>query len=800
MTRRALLIGSNAGGLSGTGNDTAAMAASLARWGFTPVVCDGENASRAGILDAYERLISQSGQGDAAVVYYSGHGAYAKDPSLADGMPGPGVVQYIVPTDFEESTEDDFRGIANVELSLLLDRLTARTRNAAVILDCCHSSALSRDLEFGGVTKAWPRAVPPYVARAHLDSLHRNGSDLSRLNPRGNPDAVRIVACATNQRAYEALNDDDVPMGYFTDALTRTLDSLDPRAGRLSWATVADRVRQLVLERCGVQRPEVEGPGERELFGIESVDQVASLPAFRQRQWIRIAGARLLGYKKGDEFAIYHEDDLLGAVVIEWTDGHAAFGRLQGPSPDLELPVGAYAQLVATAVPSLPVSLDAGLVSLVNQVRAEPTLRVASPDETGVVRVVAGSEGVALHDGAGPLNQPKTDGDQLLGDLKRIARARALLRFCEDPGMALPAPVRVELARVVDGVAHPLPAGGAVLHPGQAVCVVVHNESDQYLYVSLLDIGVSSQVTLLNPAHPSGVPIAPHQRYVFGGDDVTGALPGFELSWPSSVPPVRPRRETIMVLLGEERTDAIVLQQGGVRTGRPLNRLEQQLRRLGAQDSRELITPMLTRPVRFAVRTLDFDVVATPAPRAERAVFEVDDRPDPVASSEIGPPARVVIRLPALVVHHNRSFRSQDFRLDLLVTTTGADGRVRHHTHTARFSGAVDGTRLGVADRSVFAGEVRERLDIAVWVSPDAGNEVDFSVLAGDSAAEIIDSAQALLAASSDRVIGLYRAGFRADERFGAVRLKTENTVRTADFTFDLTIDESLVGGPSVLQ
>jgi hypothetical protein len=801
MARRALLIGSETGDLTGTGNDTAAMAAALARWGFTSVVRDGENASRAGILDAYERLISQTRPDDAVVVYYSGHGAYAKDPSLAEGMPGPGVLQFIIPTDFEESTEDDFRGIANVELSLLLNRLTARTRNTAVILDCCHSGAMSRDLETGGVAKVWPRAVPDHLARAHLDSLRRGGSDLSSLNPMGNPDAVRIVACATNQRAYEASNAEDVPMGYLTDALTRALNTLDPDAGRLSWATVVDRVRQLVLERCGAQRPEVEGPGERVLFGTEPVEHLPSLPASRQRQWVRIAGARLLGYGEGDEFAIHRDDNLLGVVVVEWTDGHAAFGKLRGPDPDRELPVGARARLVATTVPTLPVAIDAGLASLVEDVRADPALRVAAAGENGSVRVVADAGGVVLHDVIGPLNQPKPTPHQLLGDLKRIARARAVLRLSEDPGMALPVRVRIELARVVDGVPHPLPASGAALHPGEAVCVAVRNDGEQYLYVSLLDVGMSAQVTLLNPAHPSGVPIAPGKQYVFGGDDVTGALPGLELSWPSSVPPVSPRRESIVVLISEERTDAFVLQQTGVRDERPLNRLEQQLRRLGAQDSRELITPMLTRPVRFAVRTVDFDVVPTPAPLAEKAVFEVDDRPAPVASvGEIDAPARVAVRLPALVVHHNRSFRSQDFRLDTLVLTTGADGKITHHTHTARFTGTVDGTRLTVEGNPAFEGEVRDRLDIAVWVSSDDGTEVDFSAVAGEWPAQLVDSVEAMLTAASGQVIGLYRARFLAGERFGTDRLRAENSVRTKDFTFDLAIEELPTGGPSVLQ
>ncbi|MBB1158061.1 caspase family protein [Amycolatopsis dendrobii] len=800
MTRRALLIGSATGGLTGPGNDTAALAAALTRWDFDPVVCDGENASRAGILDAYEQLIARSRPDDAAVVYYSGHGAYAKDPALAEGMPGPGVLQFIIPTDYEESSEDDFRGIANVELSLLLEKLTARTRNAAVILDCCHSGAMSRDLETGAVAKVWPRAVPACLARAHLDSLHRTCPGLAELSPRGNPDAVRLVACATNQRAYEAPNADDVTMGYFTDALTRVLDTLDPAAKPLSWATVGDRVRQLVLRQCGVQRPDSEGPRDRELFGTGLADQAAALPASRHREWIRISGAGLLGYREGDEFAIRNDEDLLGTTVVKWTDGQAAFGPLRGPDPSRDIPAGARAEVIATAVPPLPVALDAGTGSLAESVQADPALRLAAEGETAAVRTVTGSGGVALHDAAGPLNQPKAAPHQVLGDLKRIARARAVLRLSEDPGLALRTRVRVELAQVVDGVARPLPAGGAVLHPGQAVCVTVHNDGDpgEYVYVSLLDVGVSAQVTLLNPENPSGVPIAPGKRYVFGGNDVTGTLPGMELSWPSSVPPVLPRKESIVVLISEERTEAALLQQQGVRTSGALNRLEAQLLRLGARDGREIITPMLTRPMRFAVQTIGFDLAPVPAPRAEEAVFEIDDRPGhDFLGAASGPPARIAVRLPALVVHHNRAFRNRDFRLDTLVLTTGADGKLRHRVRTARFAGTVDGTRLPVSESPLFEGEVREQLDVAVWVSPDRGAEADFAGIAGESAAEIVDAAEAALTAATGGAIGLYRAAFGPGERFGAARPKAEHTVRTADFTFGLAVAEAPDSGPS---
>ena len=71
---RALLIGSQTGGLTGVHTDVKAMADRLAHWGFATKLCIGGEATRQGILAQYKALIDQTSAGDPVVVYYSGHG------------------------------------------------------------------------------------------------------------------------------------------------------------------------------------------------------------------------------------------------------------------------------------------------------------------------------------------------------------------------------------------------------------------------------------------------------------------------------------------------------------------------------------------------------------------------------------------------------------------------------------------------------------------------------------------------------------------------------------------------------
>ncbi|GAA0216903.1 hypothetical protein GCM10010492_13410 [Saccharothrix mutabilis subsp. mutabilis] len=786
MARKALLIGAQTGGLTGVANDVAAMADALTPWGFQSTRCERQNASRAGILDAYERLIAQARPDDAVVVYYSGHGAYSPDPDRGWGTPGHRVLQLIEPTDFAASTEEDFRGITALELSVLLARLTERTRNVTVVLDCCHASHMSRDRD--PVVKARSRPVPARLIRAHLDTLRREGLPVDLWEPTGNPHAVRIAACGPEQLAGEAANADGVRMGYLTDALTRSLAELRDSGLALSWATVVDRVRQRVLAAWPAQRPEVEGPARRVVFDTAEADPVATFPVSPVRDRVRIAGAPLFGVRPGDEFVVMPDDSpeadddrKLGDVLVEKIDAQAAYGVL---SSGKAVPLGARAHLVRAALPALPVRItgdDPRLSAVARLVEPVPIVRAVEDAE---VRVEAEAGGLVVHDAFGPLHVPQGV-DAVVANLKRVAQARALRCLTEDPWLALPTPVTIGFARVVDGEAVPMPRSGAVVHSGESICVEVRNEGAQTVYVSLLDIGVSQKISVLNPSAPSGVRLDAGRSYTFGGNDYTGALAGLAVSWPSSVPAGEPRPETIVVLVSAEPTDTRVLEQSGVRGG-GLSRLERHLGQLGAAGVRET-APEAARPVRFAVHTIDFDLVPTPAPAPETAVFQVDDRPATPPWTRSARSSEVSVRLSDLVVHHNRRFRRSAVRLDALVVTDG-----EFHVHTETFTDIKDGERLPLS-ACAFKGTARSALDIAVWVSPAGGLDLADRLRWPGSVARLVDTADAVLRRELGEAIGLYRTTLTAAEHFGLSRTAGDCAVRAQDFSFRCAVVEPSV-------
>jgi hypothetical protein len=301
MRRTALLIGSQTHGLTGVRNDVEMMADVLAGRGYTAVRCVGEQATRAGILDAYERLICDARPDDAVVVYYSGHGGLAMAPPR-HGARSP-TLQFIVPTDYAGSAGSDFRGITSPELSVLLVRLVNATRNVTVIVDACHAAHLSRDDELS--VKALYSPVYLDVAE-QLDRLRQRGLDLGVLDVLGNQGAVRVVACGREQSAFEYTNADGHRIGLFTESLGRALTEVGDRS--VSWAALLPRIRARVRAEVPWQRPEAEGPADRLLFrtvaaGLRPGPRRPPLGATTTIEWGRVVDGRA------------HPLPLTGAVV-----------------------------------------------------------------------------------------------------------------------------------------------------------------------------------------------------------------------------------------------------------------------------------------------------------------------------------------------------------------------------------------------------------------------------------------------------------------------------------------------------
>lgn len=642
MNRLGLLIGSDHGGLRGVGHDLVAMADALRARGFDVRECPPVQATRAGILAAYEGIIADAGPGDAVVVYYSGHGGSTGPPQAGSPQPGPpqtgpyrpAELQYIVPTDYARSTADDFRGITAAELSVLQSRLVAVTRNVTVILDCCHSGLMSRDVNLR--LRALRGPAPYAWVRAHLDRI-RLRTDL--LPVESNPDAVRVVACAPGQRAFERPDDEGVWRGVLTAQLCRALAEAGDTP--VTWSALLDQIRYRVTGRMSGQRPEAEGPDDRLLFTTERANLLNSLPVtpLDTPGRVRLGAAALLRVQHGDEFMIMPpgrpvEDRAhrVGDLAIDQVAEMSVAGMVTFVAGWSAVPAGARAVRTRVTAPQVAVRVPTG------DPRGEQVLAVL--ESTALARAARRGEewtaeirfddsgGVTLHDLIGPLHPPYPDDARGYADLARAvlvhAQATQLRRLIGDPSCPLGTDVTVDWGLVVDGVEHPPPPAGSPLSPACRIYLTVHNRGDLPVYVSMLDIGLSGRVSLLMRGTPSGRLLPPRRAYTYGRDDTRQELAGVGLSWPAGLDPAHARTETILVVLSSVPQSLAALEQpeivqarspdrcprssgGGSGSSNGGFRLRDMIDQIAAGGSRE-IDPDLSDGVRYEIHGIDFEM------------------------------------------------------------------------------------------------------------------------------------------------------------------------------------------------
>jgi hypothetical protein len=637
VKRKALVIGSQLGELTGVHNDVETMTALLAKRGFDVDSRSGGNATQAGIRDGYERLIADARSGDAVAVYFSGHGglALATAPS---GIPLPDL-QFIVPTDYDEWSPGDFRGITRRELSVLLARLTQRTRNVTVLLDCCHAAHMSRNHDLR--VRAWPH--PSYLdVDEHLGLLHAQGLQVDLPDAVQNKDAVRVVACAPWESAYEYTNSHGVRTGILTDSLRIALE--EAGTARVSWSTLIQRVRNRVSTLALGQRPEAEGPARRLIFDTEEARAgVALAVVLSPPGRLTLPGAALLGVVPGDQFgitpagvAVASEATIVARATVKQTDGVTVQAEFELCDGYQDLPVLAEAHPLVTSAVRSPVLVHGGS-ALAEQIRAEvdavPTLRAVHPDDpVGIGPVLAEvevGEALTLWDGGRePLASTTPDDAGVSGivaDLRRLGRTAALRRLAPSEGETLADSFTVEWGRVVGGDAEPLPPSGALLHAGEPIYLRLRNDSTRNLFFFVFDLGVVGAVTLITAADPSGLRLRPKQEVVIGEKD-EGSLRGSPLFWPAGVPTGYPRPETLLVIVTAVAEDLSTLTHEGV----------------GVTAARN--SSPLRRAIAAAVGEATRDWGVAEEPISRYAVVRLDCELSPASAAE---PARLLTAPPA---------------------------------------------------------------------------------------------------------------------------------------------------------
>ncbi len=577
----ALLIGSPILGLQGVHHDITKMAAELREWGFTCDVLEGSAATRTAILEKLRCLVDSATASHVIAIYYTGHGGRYRLKLESEDTLGP-ATGFLVPYDIDD--DGDFRPVLDLELGVLLHELAETTKNVTVILDCCYSAGMARDLEdrtpeMEGKDRSRAlkeRTIPPGSVQ---DALAKLAVPSQALHPGGHPDVVRVVATAASRKAFEGPQADKNIGGYFTHELCAAL--AEARATTMSWATIIGQVRERIMahRRAATQRPEVEGPSRRLPFSL-------TIPRYDGEQsvlvydgsvpWVR--AGRVHGLQEGDEVEVRGTDSTGSDTV--WNGRLAEIfddsARLElAVSEDEPKPRAGNMTVVRTPTLRKTVRVDSsalGVEGLVSKLGDCLRLTMVSDKDPSDFTVKLNDRMLCVSGPTRVRRLPRpTDPSGVaacVADLDQLARSELLLDMLESNDTEFTLPWTAEAL-----VTGPGRAESRALEPGETlpegsrlyVELQQPERGRPTLYANVLDHGVSGRISLLSQVEPSGMQmVAQEPRWL--GRRHHGGPRGFELQWPADVPKDGPGHEELIIVLGARPLDLRSLLHGPVGT------------------------------------------------------------------------------------------------------------------------------------------------------------------------------------------------------------------------------------------
>ena len=505
-------------------------------------------ATRQGIIDAFQALIARARPGDVVLVHYSGHGSRMPDSS---GDENDGMDETIVPHDSRVGAVFD---INDDDLNGLLRELSRKTSNITVVLDSCHSGSATRG---GATTRRAPddaRTPPPPTAFAlGTRGVHSDPSDLRTRDAR----YVLITGCKSHQLSNE-LEIEGTRQGVLTYHLARALREASAQA---TYRDIMDRVAGEVSALFTSQEPELEGAARDALLFREEQAQVSPYvlvsPADGGKASVE-AGA-LYGLSDGVVLEVFEPgarsfDPAAAIARVKLTSvdpfrasGDVVQGQVKSFSravlrernyPDFKLKVCYQGPQASPALQAIKQSLAA--YPMVGAVDDQTECHLRLREEAGNVV----TEGADLSERSpkvpiGPATTKKVT-DQIL----HWARWQGLHQLVNP---SPPFGVRLRLSPVAPAVA-----------PGERIEVSAENLSDQPLFFTALDLSSDGSVTVLYPRPGQGAQVIPA--------NTTGALTKIEFFVPEGRDSVQ---DTIKLFATVKALDPQLFGQPAVRGDAP---------------------------------------------------------------------------------------------------------------------------------------------------------------------------------------------------------------------------------------
>jgi len=266
------------------------------------------------MVSAFKKLTDMAKSGDQVYIHYAGHGGRAKT-AFPDLKGENGFDEALVPTDIGNS---EARYLRDVEMAHLLKTMMDKGLIVTIVLDSCHSGGATRGRGGARVRglrtiDTTPRPTTSLVASAK--ELTETWRSLSHGNTRNvktgsgwlpQPQGyVLLAACRASESAMEYAFDGVESNGALTYWL---LDSLKQLGPGLTYKMLHDRIIAKVHSQFEDQTPQLQGEGNRVVFGSDQVQPQFAVNVLQvdvKKKKVLLNTGQALTVRKGAQFAVY---------------------------------------------------------------------------------------------------------------------------------------------------------------------------------------------------------------------------------------------------------------------------------------------------------------------------------------------------------------------------------------------------------------------------------------------------------------------------------------------------------------
>jgi len=301
-------------------------------------ILQDKDADKAGIIDAFNKLINNVKEGDYVVVHYSGHGQQISDDNNdeIDGL-DEALVSINAPSSYKAGKdykgEEHFRDEEFGELINELRAKVGKNGQVLVILDSCHSGTGTRgDAKVRGGKS--PFIIPGQSNINKEANENGTGMNESSVKSRGNDDNlspfILFAGAKFDELNYETKDENGNGVGSLSFAVSKAFSEINTNS---TYSSVFARILEIMADIAPKQTPMIEGDINYKVFNGDVVEQeyYYEIEKVIDNTKIKINGGNVTGVSKGDKIGLYNigtssideETPIISGIVIETTNFNA---------------------------------------------------------------------------------------------------------------------------------------------------------------------------------------------------------------------------------------------------------------------------------------------------------------------------------------------------------------------------------------------------------------------------------------------------------------------------------------------